>query len=92
MVPKVPPGSDFLRFFNANIRLLANSPSHWGKWFKLIKFEAEYEHFSTGKVVNPQPTTSSPSFHNLYVTWKITQLDLSSIVAYLVCSNYSLQV
>ena len=36
--------------------------SQLGKWVRLIKIEAEYEHFYTRKVEKPQNNTSSPSF------------------------------
>ena len=48
--------------FTQNFRLLADFLSHLGKWVRLIKFEAEYEHFYTREVEKPQNNTFSPSF------------------------------
>ena len=54
---ETPPGSEFLSllrtsefFFSLYSRLLADFLSHFGKWVRLIEFEAEYEHFYTKKV------------------------------------------
>ena len=52
--------SEFLSFFVLHSRLLADFLSHFGKWVKLIKFEAENEFFCTWKVEKPQCITSSP--------------------------------
>ena len=48
--PEPPASAEFLRllrisefFFNLNSRNLADFLSHWGKWVKLTKFEAEYQ-------------------------------------------------
>ena len=60
---ETPPGSEILSFFSLYSRLLADFLSHFGKWVRLIKFEAEYEHFYACKVEKPQNNTSSPSFH-----------------------------
>ena len=54
--------SDFLSFSSLYSRLLTDFLSHLGKWVRLIKFEAEYEHFYAWKVEKPQNNTSSPSF------------------------------
>ena len=57
--------SDFLSFSSLYSRLLTDFLSHLDKWVRLIKFEAEYEHFYTREVEKPQNNTSSPSFHNV---------------------------
>ena len=54
--------SEFLSYFSLYSRLLADFLSHLGKWVRLIKFEAEYEHFYTREVEKPQNNTFSPSF------------------------------
>ena len=55
----------WLRIFEYFSVYIADFLSHLGKWIKLIKIEAEYEHFK--KVEITQNTTSSPSFCNVYV-------------------------
>ena len=54
-------------FFSFYSILLSDFQSHLGKWIRLVKIEAEYEHFHTWKVEKPQSTTSLPSFRNVYV-------------------------
>ena len=59
------PGSEFTQNVWVFSFYIADFLSHLGKWIKLIKIEAEYEHFK--KVEITQNTTSSPSFCNVYV-------------------------
>ena len=62
----------YRRLHSLYSRLLPDLLSHFGKWVRLIKFEAEYEHLYASKVEKPQNNTSSPSFHNVYVTNQAT--------------------
>ena len=72
MLRSIHPAQNILSFLNLYSLLLADLLSYLSKWVRLIKFEAEYEHFYTCKVEKPQNNTSSPSFHNLHVTKKAT--------------------
>ena len=65
---ETPPSSEFLSFFSLFSRLLADFLSHFGKWVRLIKFEAEYKHFYAWKVEKPQKKHIVTLIRIVYVT------------------------
>ena len=71
MQAETAPGSEFLSLFRISEFFpvyIADFLSQFGKWARLIIFEAEYEHFYAWKVEKRQNNTSPPSFYNVYVT------------------------